>query len=270
MVLPRASLGRLAAPALIATRSVRGKRRSPFAAGAEVPLLLHASHHKCGTVWFLSVLKDVAEHYGLAFEARRYGAGIADGTRVVMYEHPPQTLDGLPPFRGSHIIRDPRDAIVSGYHYHLWSEEWWLHDPQESYGGVGFQDHLRSLSMEQGLMAEIRWAATYGVREMTDWDYHDPRFLELRYEDAMRDKDATFDRLFRHYGFSPEAADKAVYIARRSSFDRVARRAAGTVKEGSHLRSGKAGQWREVLTQDHLDLLDHLTDNAPRRLGYDD
>jgi hypothetical protein len=58
-------------------------------------------------------------------------------------------------------------------------------------------------------------------------------------------------------------------FGRRFSFQRMAGRSIGKVKEGSHLRSGKPGQWREVLTRDHLALLRELTGDLLERLGYE-
>lgn len=66
------------------------------------------------------------------------------------------------PFRGVHVIRDPRDIVVSGYFSHLYSH------PADDKHTPWLWEHrqrLRSLSnLEDGLMAEIKYCATYFER----------------------------------------------------------------------------------------------------------
>ena len=104
---------------------------------------------------------------------------------------------------------------------------------------------------------------------MGAWSYAQPEFLELKYEDLIADEAAHFARLFRHYGFSDNAVEQSTDLAMEFSFQRMAGRSIGKVKEGSHLRSGKPGQWRDFLTRDHLALLRELTGDLLERLGYE-
>lgn len=83
------------------------------------------------------------------------------------------------------------------------------------------------------------------------WDFSDPRFLELKYEDVFGREETTFRRLFQHYGFSPEAIEKSVSIASGFNFDKV--RKSGSHKGNQHLRAGHPGQWRELFSQSHVD-----------------
>jgi hypothetical protein len=241
---------------------------TPFAPGHEVPLLLHCTHHKSGTVWFANVLHAVAVRYGMSF-AQTESATLPADARVVLHMNSGIDLDALPALRGSHMIRDPRDVVVSGYHYHRWSYEPWLHVPRDDLDGQSYQQHLNALSLHDGLLAEIRESAPV-IRQMTDWNYDDPRFLELRYEDAILEGDLTFRRVFEHYGFHPRAVDRAIRLAQSFSFERVTRRRVGQVAGRSHYRSGRSGQWRDVFTDEHIALFDQVTDRAAHRLGYAD
>lgn len=248
-------------------RPVRRRLRCPFREAGRQPLLLHCAHHKAGTVWFLLVLRAVAERYGLRFQDLR-GDPVADGTGVAFQHDSRIRLDGLGAVRASHMIRDPRDIVVSAYHYHRWTDEEWAHVPRPEYGGLGYQEYLAGLDHEAGLAAEIRLRAPR-IREMAAWDYTDPRVLELRYEDAMADERGTFRALFRHYGFHHDAVERSVRLAARFSFRRVARKRPDRTGRGTHLRSGRSGQWQEEFTPAHKELFKELTGAAVVDLGYE-
>lgn len=243
----------------------RRAARNPFRPGHDVPLLIHCTYHKCGTVWFQNVLRAVSAYYGMAYEQTEGDVG--RDSRVVVHMNSEVDLATLPPLRGSHMIRDPRDVVVSAYFFHLWSDEPWLHQPRADLGGSTYQAHLRSLSRDEGLMAEMRETAPT-VRKMLAWNYDDARFLELRYEDAIVDDAAMFEQLFAHHGFHEAAIERCRRIAARFSFERMTGRKLGEVREHDHFRSGRPGQWRDVLTDDHVAYFDEITDDGARRLGY--
>lgn len=248
-------------------RPIRRLTRNPFAPGQSARLLLHCCHHKTGTAWSRAVLHAVAGHYGLRFEIVR-GHRPHPGTAVVLKNDSQIDVATLPDFLGSHMIRDPRDVVVSAYFYHLWTKEAWAHEPSPEYGGLSYQAYLCSLPREEGLLAEIRHSLPV-IEQMARWDYTDPRFLELRYEDAIADETTTFTALFRHYGFNPDAVATSVGIARRFSFERLAGRRLGEASEGSHLRSGQPGQWREVFNDEHGALFKEVAGLALVAIGYE-
>jgi hypothetical protein len=240
---------------------------NPFPHGSRTTVV-HVAHHRIGTVWFRNVLSLIARQFGLSFQrvAGESGLPYAD---VLLYPHS-RLFDGprLESFRGSHLIRDPRDVVVSGYHYHLWTHEKWAHIPSPEYGGISYQQYLRSLDPEDGIAAEIRRCAESHFAEMGAWNYAQPEFLELRYEDFIADEADHFARMFRHYGFNEAAVERSVDLALRFSFQKKAGRSIGEVQEGSHLRSGKPGQWQEVFTPDHKALFRELNGDLLERLGY--
>jgi hypothetical protein len=172
------------------------------------------------------------------------------------------------PFRGTHMVRDPRDVVVSGFHYHQWSTEEWLHVPRPELSGRTYQEQLNALPPEEALALEIRRSAGSSIREMGEWDYHQPEFLELRYEDVFGREREAFEKVFRHYGFRPDAAATAAEIADRFSFRQISERQAGEVGGRNHLRSGKPGGWQELFTPEHRRLFDELAGDVVERLGY--
>jgi hypothetical protein len=264
--LPNHVKRRVASTSYRLTRPVRRRMRNPFRDGAGTTLV-HVAHHRVGTVWFGKVLSLIARHFVLSFQ--RIAPESVPDSELLLYRHA-RLFDPtrLGPYRGSHLIRDPRDIVVSAYHYHLWTHERWVHVPRPEHGGMTYQQYLRSLDTEAGVAAEIRRTARLDFADMGAWNYTQPEFLELKYEDFIADEAAHFARTFRHYGFSEAAVERSVDIALMCSFQRTTGRSIGEVKEGSHRRSGKPGQWREVFTPAHKALFRELNGDLLERLGY--
>jgi len=264
-------------PAHLAVRSrMRRLTRSPFDADRGPAVLVHGAHHKVGTVWFQRVLSTVAGFYGLRFTEvpesdGAPGRAIIPGRDIdlVVYDRAndfrPQDFAGRD-CRASHLIRDPRDIVVSGYHYHLRTAEAWVLEPQERYGGLSYQAFLHSVDEHDGLLAEIERCARSTLADMDRWTYSRPGILELRYEDAVRDEVATFSRLFRFYGFDDAAVAQGLRIV--DGFSRRGGSPAGDTDP--HVRSGQPGEWRRVFGGDHVDLFKELTGDLVVRLGYEE
>ncbi len=214
------------------------------------------------------MLLGISRHYELNFRigTDRGAAAVAvpPDAEVIFYQpahHFSPTALGRP-FRGSHVIRDPRDMIVSGYEYHLRTDEAWALEPDPRWGDMTYQSRLRSLSEADGLMLEIEWQTSGVLNELSVWDYGQPDFLELRFEEVLADEHAAFDRLFRWYGFSDDAVTVGHAIVDGLSLAR------GGAKPG-HARGGSVGEWQSRLTEQHLDYLRDRTDDLVGRLGYE-
>jgi hypothetical protein len=247
-----------------ATRETRRATRNPFPAGAPRVLVVHCAHHKAGSVWFRKVVMAVVAHYGLRKEEGKRRP--LDPEADVAFYNDAGTFDpeqiGARPFRGTHLVRDPRDMVVSGYEYHLTTTEPWALRPDPRFGGLSYQEHLRSLDPHAGLRAEIAWQASGTAAAMARWDYGRPEFLELHYEDAVDDERATFERLFRWYGF-----DDAAVAVGLDAVDRFTLKQGGALS--GHVRSGIPGEWRTRFDPDHRAYFQELTGDLLVRLGYE-
>jgi hypothetical protein len=230
-------------------------------------LRVHCGHHRCGTVWFHRILRLVGDRLELNYH-RGQQSDLPKTADLFFQDHSNIDKASLPPFLGSHIRRDPRDLIVSAYHYHRWSKEPWLHVPREKLGGRTYQEELHSLNPEDGLIFEMERSSHHNITMMLTWDYRDDRIFEIAYEDLIADEEAIFHRLFKHYQFQGEDHRTAVETALSQSFKRVAKRTIGDVKEGSHMRSGAAGQWRDVFTPRHIAHFKKLFGEGLDELGY--
>lgn len=225
------------------------------------PQIIHLAHHRAGTLWFSNLLGHVAHAFALTSASGSWQLTKPDADIVVLWDAL-SMFEPDRPWRGSHMIRDPRDMVVSGYHYHQWSDERWLHEPRADFDGQTYQEKLKSLNESDGLTLEIEQLASW-CKEMTDWNYSRPEILELRYEDVIQDEQRHFRRLFEHYGFTPRATRLALRIAERHSLNRV-----GT-GERTHMRSGESGQWRTAFTTHHRELFKQKTGDLLFKLGYE-
>ena len=260
--------GRSLSSRFVLAMKQRAKRLTRRGTG---PPILHCAHHKVGTTWFGKVLSSVAEHHGLRY---LYWPASTPPDPADVYLLPHTRFyralrDSFPPFRGTHMVRDPRDVVVSAYHYHLWTDEPWANMPRDDLGGRTYREHLSSLDPGDGLLVELERTCNEQVGEMTRWDYEQPHFLELRYEDLIDDEQGGFARVFEHYGFSDAAVERSMRFVEAASFKASVGRAVGEVAEGSHLRSGRPGEWREAFEPRHVARMKELAGDALVQLGYE-
>ena len=249
-------------------RELKRARGGPFPRPEDRKLIVHCAHHRVGSAWFTRVLSAIAEEYGLRFQNCKQ-AELRRGTDVFLEDHSLVDLTRLPVHRGSHMVRDPRDVVVSRYFFHLWTKETWAHAPQPEYDGRSYLEYLNSLDQEAGILAEIDKFVDYGLGHMANWNYQNQDFLELRYEDLIRDEDGEFRRLFLHYGFSPAAVERSTQIAKQFSFERQTKRKVGQVEARSHLRSGRPGEWRDVLSDRQKARCKEVFGDVLIKLGYE-
>lgn len=221
------------------------------------PQIVHVSHHKTGTMWWQAVLATVARSFGLRVGRGREGAG--DEVDVLLCQGMATWAPPTRPFRGTHMVRDPRAMVVSGYHHHRRAHEPWLHRPH-AVSGRTYQQELLRLDPDEGLMLEIERCARGAFSQMRAWQ-PDPDILELRFEDVRADEAAGFRLAFEHYGLRPPAVERAVELAVSCSLDRR-----GPVE---HARPGGT-DWRSELGPAHLDRIHEVAGDLIARHAYDE
>lgn len=167
------------------------------------------------------------------------------------------------PIRGVHVIRDPRDTVVSGYFSHRDShpEGQWLEE---------HRGRLQHLSRHDGLLAELTFKATRQVMDETSrWDFQQPDVLELRMEDLI---EAPLDQMRKAFEFlrldELLDIDTLLGIVDAHSFEaKAAGRTRGQEDPKSHYRKGVAGDWRNHFDQEHIALFKQLYGDLVVRLG---
>lgn len=246
---------------------------NPFNEDEKRPVIIHCCYHKIGTVWFARILKEVAAEFGLSFDQgtdyqKIHKFETSAHTDIFLDQISSVKLNQLPYYRGSHIIRDPRDMIISGYFYHLWAKETWANIPMVEYRGMTYKEYLNSLNQDQGVSKEIKSIGTW-IHHMMSWDYNNPSVLEIKYENIIVNEEPVFEAMFTHFGFKKSAVDRCCQIADKYSFKNMTKGRKAKAKSGKHLRSGKIGEWRELFNENHKNLFKKLYPGTIVALGYE-
>jgi len=231
----------------------------------DVPLILVGTHHKTGTAW----MKRLFEGFCTALGERLHGGPqhqMPPDTRVFFQTHSRFDFAALGrPYRGLHLIRDPRDVLISGARYHARASESWLHVRHRRFLGLTYQEAIRrTRSLGDAVLFEMHNAGAHTIREMLAWDRSRPEFFEAKYEDLVEDRELVlFRRLLRFLGY-----DEAVLpileeiIRKRSLFG-------GQAKISEHVSDGRPRQWREVFDARLRRRFDERFGDALERLGYE-
>jgi hypothetical protein len=252
--------------------------------------IFHFSYHKCLTVYYSGIMKEFSELKGFSY--KHFNAN--KPAFIEAYEDSSVDCASLNNRLcvslinndvGSHFVRDPRDLIVSGYHYHMKCKEPWVLNKDLEWGhltsdplfekwigpkkwaeNVSFQEFLQGLNQDQGFILEIIWRGG-NFRSMEEWDYNNPRILEMKYEDIIDREEEYFDKLFSHYKLPDEW--------RSDWLDIVNRRSMKSIKTNTkhqalkvHARNGGSRQFEREFSADVLDDFNDKYNDLIIKLGY--
>jgi hypothetical protein len=291
-------------------------------------VLAYYGHHKCASSWIASVLSRIMDEVGIRYVgAYDMLSPLAPGQLTIEWEPTVpfdraelraqvdargadfvtvgsadrQLAEILRPARAFHVIRDPRDLIVSGYFSHRNSHptEGWPH----------LQAHraaLQAVSPEKGLLLEMEFAKV-ALLQIGDWDYTNDSVLELRMEELILYPYDAFLQIFRHLGLlsdvEPTRAAQQIPVwtsrllnrlSKRRPFGGLKRkipttgeivlsavyarrfeaqtqgRERGVENTMSHYRKGVSGDWVNHFRPQHAEAFDSQFDGLLVRLGYEE
>lgn len=240
------------------------------------------THHKTGTLWMRAVFNALAEAIGVASHPVFRGTGLqhvpeADRVFLTSWSSAFQdALHDLPDARFLHVIRDPRDVLLSGMRYHLTSEdagEDFLHAPRNDLDGRTYQAHLRGLpDAAARLDFEMGGKHAETLAEMLAWDFARPNRIETRYETLRADVDGTvFREHLRDLGLpEPEVALGVDIFWRNALFGGLAGARAARARVIRHVADGSVAQWRTGLPRAVARRYAERHGEALVTLGYED
>lgn len=222
-------------------------------------ILLIGTHHKTGTVWFSKVFRALSREFGIPFRNLHYGKTddldwIPSNGRVFIANWSSlfsvELLDRQD-VHIVHLIRDPRDVLLSGLSYHMRvgkDREKFLHRERPELDGRSYQEHLHFLTDDESrLFFEMEMKHKKTLRQMRKWQYGRGNATEWRYENLIADTDCeAFRRLMKRMGFDGTDLDRACEIFWENSlFGGLA--SLPKDRSSVHVVSGAPYQWKTKL-----------------------
>jgi hypothetical protein len=234
-----------------------------------------ATHHKTGTVWMSSVFSAIAKargasyidfwsHYGrldpllrTPFILFNYDSTFRQHSQILARED----------VRILHLIRDPRDVLISAMHYHKTSHEAWLHQTVPGCDDIpSYQRRLNSFAtpFEQYLF-ELENASSSTIEDMLDWRYDRTNCLDIRYEDLRLDRSMElWSQILTFLGF-----DESEHNACRECFWTHSLFGGAALLDRGHVRSGDVAQWKREFTPKLAQAFVYRFPDALQMLGYE-
>jgi len=234
-----------------------------------------ATHHKTGTVWMSTVFKAIARRLGANYVDFWSHYGRLDRvlkTPFILMNHNSIFARHASELRREdvrilHLIRDPRDVLISAMHYHKKADEPWLHERISGSHESSYQQRLNSLAtMYEQYVFELENATGSTIEAMLDWQYDRPNCLEVRYEDLWSDRSLSLWRqaasTLGFEGSELEVCEKCFWD--HSLFGQASR------ANRRHARSGEAAQWKSEFTPELAEAFVHRFPDALQALGYEE
>jgi hypothetical protein len=241
-----------------------------------LPILAYFGHHRCGTQWIASIVENVCDAAGL--KAVRHNSSDRFQGDIISYRRNNPFdfwcyinanycfVRGLD-VHGFHVVRDPRDVIVSGYFSHLISHPVKDRWPQlQCYRSV-----LQSLSKDEGIFREMEFSGPI-LDAMLFWNSSTPGVREIHFEDLIRDSEDRFCEILEELGVLPNRVSEPVVreIVGRHAFQRMSGgRRPGEENAAHHFRKGVPGDWRNHFKASHVDHFKKLFNPLLIKLGYE-
>jgi tetratricopeptide (TPR) repeat protein len=233
---------------------------------------IYFGHHKCATTWISSIIESVSQNAGLC-SAKIHNLEMIQKDKLKNIQFLSDTnsasigselLNGFN-YAGFHVIRDPRDIIVSAYFSHKKthaSGEWLIEHRKK----------LKSVDLDQGLRLEMDFRSDE-LKALRNWNYKNPKVYETRFEIITVNALNEFRKIFKFLGIFPEFLSNHLLenIIQAHSFDRLSKgRKPGEEDSGSHYRKGIHGDWVNYISGKNKDYFKGKYGQLLIDLGYED
>ena len=268
-------------------------------------LLAYFGHHKCGSTWISSILTEVSNFLGLkdgvVHDEHMFNYDLNNFVKknnilFISYTNASiKYIENLPKFRGFHVVRDPRDIVVSAYYSHLYS-----HPTDRSEKLAVLKEKLKVVTASEGLLLEMDFLKNV-LTQMETWDYEASNILEIKMEEMIGNPYESFMDIFNFLGihckkegfinysnflfkkafnkvnrnlfpgylFNPPP-EKLLQIIHRNRFSQKSGgRKRGQEDIQNHYRKGIAGDWKNHFEKKHIDYFKERYNNLLIQLGYE-
>jgi len=238
------------------------------------------THHKTGTIWMRKVWRAISKDQDIPFmqcyRAKKLVDAAESGPQIIVNwasSFPAELLE-MSHARFIHIIRDPRDVLLSGMRYHCIAplgNEKFLRQKRRRWDGDNYQDHLNSMPDDiSRLMFEMENKHNDTLEEMLAWPYGHPHAIDFRYEDLIEDGDCNLLReALQSFAIEGLDIDKALQTYwELSLFGGLAETKDRSERQNLHVSSGKAAQWKSKLPREVAEPYAEQYGKALKTLGY--
>jgi hypothetical protein len=229
---------------------------------------------KTGTTWMLKLIESIPGYRAVGNfngSIQRYDA-VVPGDVVHGHDWYSPELSTMLTSNGISVIlmvRDPRDQQVSRV-FHI------RRDPKHAW-----HERLKAVSFDEALMACIEGReGLQGARAMIglthSWIHEGADAICVHYEDLLKDTETHLRQVLDYLDIKVSDSMLRAIIA-HNRFSRLARgkkfwqsgRRRGQEDPNSHFRKGIAGDWKNYLTDSHIEKFKEVAGEALIELGYE-
>lgn len=224
-------------------------------------------HHKCATNWIRRLFRDLCTIKKWNYRVYKgRGKNLTfprSDCYVYMYVNANSNCvtKMTSNSRGFHLIRDPRDALVSQY----WS---WKNVHQNNNEMIlNTRKKLQKLNIEDGLIEILDVFVM--LQQLRDWSFNRYKnILEVKYENLVENPYSQFQNIFNYLQIDISDQDFQDLVD-RNSFQKITNRIPGEEDYNSHFRKGIAGDWKNYFTERVKYVFKERYGNELIRLGYE-
>lgn len=274
-------------------------------------LLAYFGHHKCATQTMSSIAFSASQSLNLKFGSvhtppmfENNLPSFVEENKISFLAYTNANIDyveHLDDFLGFHVIRDPRDIVVSAYFSHLNS-----HPTNIWPELIEHRKKLKEVSIKEGLLLEMEFSRT-NLDNLDSWNYDQENILEIKLEDFMKSPYDTTVGIFSHLNIADEnnislfrkaiyplgvivnKADRKMhgmlpfkewrntipvesilgYVYENQFSMKSKGRNRGKENKHSHYRKGVAGDWRNYFMPCHCAYFKERYNHLLIKLGYE-
>jgi hypothetical protein len=180
----------------------------------EKNILAYFGHHKAGSTWILGLVRAVCSDIGIKhvhFHSPQmfdFDLGsFIEREEIDFISYTMADIDFvrpiLPNLKGFHVVRDPRDVVISAYFSHLssHSNQYW---PELTF----YREQLEKVPKDEGLLLTMKHLESlrvdgevFDLFSLTDkWDYQLSNVMEVKFEELISNPYSKFIDILRFLG----------------------------------------------------------------------
>jgi len=189
--------------------------------------LVYFGHHKCASAWINQLIAKICAYLDISHQAVFTPSRFQDDLEKFVEENDIQFLTygnanyhyvkQLNNYKGFHVVRDPRDVLVSAYFSHQYSH------PTNNWPELAqHRSVIQSLPKDEGLLLDMAFNKPF-LDDMLSWDYQTVNVLQFKYEDFIRDPFHNFITVFKYLGIMVENPLDYLQLFSYKAFRRVSR-----------------------------------------------